>query len=278
MSEEKKQLFLNQINNHTINNITQSDIHDLTDHLYKKIRKHAQFFKGKKGKQYIQNMKNIDLKTKIKQNIKSFVDYFDTEHMPNSDDIVFEETTKNIMSPHYKNNTFVYNPKQYIFAPVMQNTILLHETVPGHHYMIQRVKDTNGKFDLSFVEGWAFYSESLFDKNCIDDKISYNCSQLIRAIRTYCDIMYNYYNEPISYISKIYMLFFPIGDSKDHDHEIERIKNHPSTLTCYVLGEKMFFDIRDQYLKNKNKTIKDFHRDILSNGIQSKTQLQYLLK
>ncbi len=169
--------------------------------------------------------------------------------------------------------TFFINTRDLKENPLYSAYVLsLHEGEPGHHYqfeyMIEKhipeynlfVFESNG-----FIEGWGLYCESLGDYTPIEmfGKLSY---EMLRAVRLVVDVGIHYYGWSWDKSLNFMVKHIPMQKS-ELESELIRYISIPGQAVTYKIGERFFFDLRDQFLKDTTKTIKDFHESILENGI-----------
>ena len=113
-----------------------------------------------------------------------------------------------------------------------------------------------------FVEGWALYVESLGDytKEELFGKFVF---EMLRAVRLVVDVGIHYYGwsfeKALTYMKK--HLYMTESEIKT---ELIRYICNPGQAVSYKMGERVFFELRDLY---KDHNIKDFHQDVLSQGI-----------
>lgn len=155
-------------------------------------------------------------------------------------------------------------------------TLIMHETIPGHHLQFQLMKDLKlplhkiyGNNNDAYIEGWALYSEKLNNEN----KYSYIYDQL-RIIRLVVDTGINYYGwsykKAYKFMEKY--LYLPKSNIKE---ELERYISIPTQALTYKLGEKYILHLKYLYIeKYKLGNIKDFHLFYLEDGVVSFTYLK----
>ncbi len=160
------------------------------------------------------------------------------------------------------------------FKPGMQ-TLLFHETVPGHHLQIaiaQEKEDNyifkNLTFFTGYIEGWALYAEKLaYENGWFEDvysRLGYLNSELFRAARLVVDTgihhkkwsrekAFNYMKDNIGWGSY---------------GEIDRYTVWPGQACAYKIGELIILELREKAKKEQGNyfDIKEFHKIILENG------------
>ncbi len=158
--------------------------------------------------------------------------------------------------------------------PGMQ-TLLYHETIPGHHLQIAYAQELanipiyrNFTFFTAYIEGWALYAEKLaFELGWYKDiysELGYLNSELHRAVRLVVDTGIHYKKW---------------SRSKAHNYmkdnmgwgsygEIDRYTVWPGQACAYKIGELKILELREKAkieLGNKFE-LKEFHDVILRNG------------
>ena len=195
------------------------------------------------------------------------------------DDVRIVETTDDIPSALYHKGEFIFNSDLAVMNSDICRIVVIHETVPGHHYMDSYMSHHNLPLDRSFrafVEGWALYAESFCDPS---DKVLYYKSRLIRMCRAVGDIMINYLarndEQKQHAITQTSALFETFNHWLHLDimKEINRLLNQPGTVICYVIGEHFFFKLykmfKLKHQKHNNVDVhlkRKFHDFVLSEG------------
>jgi len=178
-------------------------------------------------------------------------------------------------------NTFYINLKKKKELDIKTlDTLILHETIPGHHYQYQYMKDM--KLPLykiygynnnnSYIEGWALYCENLNPEN----KYSYIYEEL-RIIRLIVDTGINYYGWSYKKAYKFMKknLSLSIDNIKE---ELERYISIPGQALSYELGKKNILYLKKLFInKYKLGDIKDFHEFFLEDGVVPFTYLKQKL-
>ena len=158
--------------------------------------------------------------------------------------------------------------------PGMQ-TLLYHETIPGHHFQIALAQQAikyypfrNLISSTDMVEGWALYAEKLAYENGWFDNIfselGYLKSELFRAARLVVDtgIHAKHWSREKAY----YYLYENAGIASYY--EIDRYIIWPGQACAYKIGELRILKLRELMKKELGDQfdIKEFHRLILENG------------
>lgn len=169
--------------------------------------------------------------------------------------------------------TFFINIRDLKENPLYSAYVLsLHEGEPGHHYqfeyMIEKHIPEYNIFTFEsngFIEGWGLYCESLGDYTPIElfGKLSY---EMLRAVRLVVDVGIHYYGWSWKKSLKFMMENIPMKQS-ELESELIRYISIPGQAVTYKIGERFFFKMRDDFLNAHAGTIKDFHNEILDNGI-----------
>jgi hypothetical protein len=166
--------------------------------------------------------------------------------------------------PYYLKDKFYYHPDHAVMNSDVNKMVVIHETVPGHHYMFSFMKEYDLPIDeshIAFIEGWGLYAESLSSPK---DRCRYFLSRLIRVIRALADIAFHTGQE--GRIEEIFRKYNSIT-RLDLEAEKQRILDRPGYNVCYVIGEQYFFKLRKMFLRKfPRKGIKTFHTYILGGG------------
>lgn len=153
-------------------------------------------------------------------------------------------------------------------------TLTIHEGEPGHHYQFQYMLDKNIPLHRiyscdndAFAEGWALYTESLSQSSNPLFKFGRLTYEMFRAVRCVVDTGIHYYgwsyDKAFNYMKK----YIAMKES-ELESELYRYISMPGQATAYKIGERFFLELRKRFLsKYPNKTIKDYHKFVLENGI-----------
>jgi len=171
-----------------------------------------------------------------------------------------------------RKGVFYYNSQ----SPTRTNkfeaeAMYLHEDSPGHHYQIT-LTNLNKKIPLfirlldnnAYCEGWGLYCENL---GKYDNKYNYFGKlnmEMLRAIRLVVDTGLHYYGWSVE---DCFSFFRKFSNSPEHEIESEvyRYIVDPAQALSYKIGEITLLQLRKEYMK-KNKTLQEFHHDVLING------------
>lgn len=158
--------------------------------------------------------------------------------------------------------------------PSMQ-TLLHHETIPGHHLQIAYAQELanipmyrNFTFFTAYIEGWALYAEKLAFElgwyNDIYSELGYLNSELFRAVRLVVDTGIHYKKwsreKAAEYMTQN-LCWASYG-------EIDRYTVWPGQACAYKIGELKILELREKAKDALGDTfdIKEFHDVILQNG------------
>jgi uncharacterized protein (DUF885 family) len=131
------------------------------------------------------------------------------------------------------------------------------------HYKCEKYK-LYGYENDALVEGFAHYMEIY----CDDYDENTNDYSILRKLRLVVDTGINYYGW--SYEKAFnYMIKYLPNRRSEIINEINRYICEPSQALCYLIGKIEIIRMRDNFLKEKKGTIKDFHHKLLINGMMS---------
>ena len=150
-------------------------------------------------------------------------------------------------------------------------SFIMHECMHFYHYeymkylKVPKYKMYNYS-NIALVEGFAHYMETY----CEDYDEDNNSFALLRKMRLVVDTGINYYGwtykQAYDYMDK-YMK----NRKTDNINEIDRYICMPAQALCYTIGKLHIIKLRDDYLSKNKGTIKDFHRELLIEGLASFT-------
>ena len=150
-------------------------------------------------------------------------------------------------------------------------SFIMHECIHYYHYeYMKHMKVPIYKMyhfsNLALVEGFAHYME-IYCENYDDDN---NSMSLLRKLRLIVDTGINYYGwtykQALDYLNK----YLP-NKITDNINEIDRYICMPGQALSYLIGKLHIIKLRDAYLEAKKGDIRDFHRDLLVEGLASFT-------
>ena len=154
-------------------------------------------------------------------------------------------------------------------------TLLHHETIPGHHLQIAYAQELanipmyrNFTFFTAFIEGWALYAEKLaFEQGWYDDiysELGYLNSELFRAVRLVVDTGIHYKRwdrEQAAEYMRENLGWASYG-------EIDRYSVWPGQACAYKIGELKILELREKAKSTLGDDfdLKEFHDVVLGNG------------
>jgi uncharacterized protein (DUF885 family) len=141
------------------------------------------------------------------------------------------------------------------------------------HYHKLKDYQIYGYDNLALVEGFAHYMEIYNDP----EEINNDYYTILRILRLVADTGVNYYNWSYKKTFNFMKKYLP-KNTDDIISEIDRYICIPGQALCYTIGKMEIIKLRDAYLKkNKDKTIKDFHHELLINGTCSISTIKKLI-
>ena len=146
----------------------------------------------------------------------------------------------------------------------------LHEGNPGHNYE-QVMHEHKEDYILHnnytcYAEGWDFYVEEFYHGQNLYNILFKYIYELHRLLRLYIDIGIHYHRWSYEYTFS-FMKKCTFMDDKSIKNEILRYISDPGQALSYYIGRDIIYYYKKEYLKkNKNKTIKDFHKLFLDIG------------
>lgn len=188
---------------------------------------------------------------------------------------------------------FVVNTKNLRSVPTYElTTLMLHETVPGHHFQLalqfelkSQLSEYQRKMFSSnaFVEGWALYSEYLGNEmNMFKEpmqRLGHLNDEMLRAVRLVVDTGIHSkgwgQSQSIEYMSR-----YLANDIKDITNEVNRYSVWPGQALGYKLGEFKILELRHLAEKELGTKfdIKEFHKVVIGHGTLSLSELDYQVK
>lgn len=170
------------------------------------------------------------------------------------------------------------NPKYSI------ETLAIHEGEPGHHYQFQYMLEKKlpihrifGCESTAYAEGWALYAESLSMSSDHVFNFGRLTYEMFRAVRCVVDTGVHYYGwsfeKALSYMKNHIAM-----QESELVTELERYICIPGQAVSYKIGERFFQTERLLFLQNNpDKTIKDYHENVLKHGVIPLTILKKTL-
>ena len=162
-------------------------------------------------------------------------------------------------------------------------SLVAHESIPGHHYQIQRRIENaalpyfrrccEGCF-TAFNEGWALYAEWLCNELGLfrDEKgnesyytLGYYNYELLRCCRLVVDTGLHYLGWTRS--QAIDFMMDNSGYSRvSIEDEVDRYCVYPGQACSYKIGQLKILELREILSQHKGFNIKDFHDKLLDLG------------
>lgn len=170
-------------------------------------------------------------------------------------------------------NMNTYRPADQVKYTI--ESLVLHETVPGHHLQVGLAREIEGIPEFrrvfrsaSFTEGWALYAESLGSELGVyrepANKIGQLASELFRAVRLVVDTGIHSMGWSRDRARAYFAEHVPAQSLAEVDRYIAR----PGQALAYKLGEIEIKRLRrkaEQALGSRFD-VRDFHEAVLRNG------------
>jgi uncharacterized protein (DUF885 family) len=179
---------------------------------------------------------------------------------------------------------FVVNTKNLRSVPIYDvTTLMLHETVPGHHFQLAlqfEMKDELSEYQRklfssnSFVEGWALYSEYLGNEMGMYkdpmQRLGNLNDEMLRAVRLVVDTGIHAYGWSRERAFE-YMKDNLASDPKDISNEVNRYSVWPGQALGYKIGQLKIIELRKLAEKELGARfdIKEFHKTVIGSGTVS---------
>jgi uncharacterized protein (DUF885 family) len=178
-----------------------------------------------------------------------------------------------------RGGTFFANSLSFKRRPMWaMETLVAHETVPGHHTQVARASELKNLPPFrrlggytAFSEGWALYAETLgFDLGLYTDphsRFGHLQAQAFRAARLVTDTGIH----ALGWNRQQAIDFMVERTGQDREFitgEIDRYTSTPGQALAYMIGKLKFDELRDR-AKNKlgaKFDIRRFHNAVLDNG------------
>ncbi len=225
--------------------------------------------------------------TKTKQMVNSKIkDYFDL--IPTSEVKLVETSNPEDAAGRYYDPTdlqpygrFIVNTKNLRSVAVYGiNSLMAHETIPGHHFQLALAFEMRTKLSEfrrlffqsnAFVEGWALYAEYLGNEMGLYkdpmQHIGHLNNELLRAVRLVVDTGIHHYNwsqkQTIEYMKQNLA-----NDIQDITNEANRYSVWPGQALGYKVGQLKIIELRNWAEKELGSkfNIRDFHRVVIGEG------------
>jgi len=157
-------------------------------------------------------------------------------------------------------------------------TLFLHEAVPGHHFQISLAQENEAlpafmRFggNTAFVEGWALYAETLWDKLGMEtdpyQRFGGLDDEMLRAMRLVVDTGIHAKgwtrDQAIAY-----MLANSSMGKTDATAEVERYIAIPGQALAYKIGQLTILRLKDKAMKELGPKFdpREFHAQVLMTG------------
>ncbi|WP_271782304.1 DUF885 domain-containing protein [Aquimarina algiphila] len=187
-------------------------------------------------------------------------------------------TNKNLaqVPGFYRDRTFYYNYFNTPFNKRQVGWLYIHEAMPGHHYQIM-VELATPRSEIQKIfryrgvgEGWAAYIEELGSEvgayqNMYDELGKWEWD-IIRSVRVVLDVGLNYYGWSDQKALGFWQQHIQ-GQDDIAFREINRMKRWPVQVITYKYGANKILEWKSELEKNQNFDLKEFHRNILKNGL-----------
>jgi uncharacterized protein (DUF885 family) len=180
------------------------------------------------------------------------------------------------MPTHMGANRAEYYKRRPIWA---METLVAHETVPGHHLQVARASELKGLPPFrrqssgytAFSEGWALYAETLgFDLGLYTDphsRFGHLQAQAFRAARLVTDTGIH----ALGWNRQQAIDFMVERTGQDREFvtgEVDRYTSMPGQALAYMIGKLKFDELRDRAKARLGARfdIRRFHNAVLDNG------------
>lgn len=150
---------------------------------------------------------------------------------------------------YYLNNFYLNTFNWKKMRKYTIESLVLHETVPGHHTQVHTFFNINKKNSLlyayfgssctGFIEGWGLFSEKLGFEQTIWDKIGQLEFEIFRTLRIIIDIGIHYHGKTPDKMIK----FMENNLTMSHEeivNEIYRYVCNPGQAVAYKVGDYIF--------------------------------------
>jgi uncharacterized protein (DUF885 family) len=179
-----------------------------------------------------------------------------------------------------RGGTFFANSLSFKRRPMWaMETLVAHETVPGHHTQVARASELKGLPPFrrqnggytAFSEGWALYAETLgFDLGLYTDphsRFGHLQAQAFRAARLVTDTGIH----ALGWNRQQAIDFMVERTGQDREFitgEIDRYTSMPGQALAYMIGKLKFDELRDRAKAKLGAKfdIRRFHNAVLDNG------------
>jgi len=156
---------------------------------------------------------------------------------------------------YYLNNFYLNTFNWKKMRKYTIESLVLHETTPGHHTQVHTSFNISNKHSLlfaylgssctGFIEGWGLFSEKLGFEQSIWDKIGQLEFEIFRTLRIIIDIGIHYHGKTPSEMIE----FMENNLTMSHEevvNEIYRYICYPGQAVAYKVGEHVFKKILEK--------------------------------
>ena len=197
----------------------------------------------------------IDLHDKtIKKYEKIYIDILEFPQYEKSNLVIFDNDK--LGGGYYYLNNFYLNINDWKnMRKYSIESLVLHETIPGHHTQVHTMLNKTNKYSLlfsyfggscnGFIEGWGLFSEQLGFEQTIWDKIGQLEYEIFRTLRIIIDIGLHYYGKTPKEMIK-YMENNITMSKKSIENEIYRYICQPGQAISYKVGFQVFKKILEK--------------------------------
>ena len=190
----------------------------------------------------------------IKKYENIFVNLLDFKQYEKSNLVIFDSAQ--LGGGYYYLNNFYLNINDWkTMRKYTTESLVLHETVPGHHTQVHTMLNKTNKYSLlfgyfgtsctAFIEGWGLFSEQLGFEQTIWDKIGQIEFEILRTLRIIIDIDLHYYGKTPESMIKLMQNYLTMS-KKSIENEIFRYVCLPGQAVAYKVGSQVFKKILEQ--------------------------------
>jgi hypothetical protein len=193
-------------------------------------------------------------KTKIKKYEHIFVDLLDFPQYEKSNLVIFSNAK--LGGGYYNLNNFYLNINDWKnMRKYKVESLVLHETNPGHHTQFHTMLHKPNKYGLlfgyfgnsctGFIEGWGLFSEQLGFEQSIWDKIGQIEFEIFRTLRIIVDIGLHYHGKTPNAMIELMQNNLTMS-KKSIENEIYRYVCQPGQAVAYKVGSQVFKKILEK--------------------------------
>lgn len=214
------------------------------------------------------------IKTKL---YKSYTSFFNSETIPIQElysiqEIPQEEVYRGVYYKYDNKKGVVYIDNNMNISKEEMIVLSLHEGIPGHHlhsHTYEKDKKIHEYFKNQtyngYTEGWAFYSESLYEYETILEyyfKLQYD---IFRTVRLVVDVGIHLYDwsfiKSFTYMKQYVSIF----SDEYLQAEILRYSCIPGQALSYKICGSFFHNLKDYFVERHHMNIRTFHEIVLRN-------------